>query len=222
MHMGRSAYVSVGLHGSSELAGRRADDEPRLSDGRLRRHKRKRGRRRHARRLDYPTAPRPHRTRTTLQPTTSPRAWPPTTSPSSTTASPATRYFATAPASALCARFDRDVLSTPGVTHVVVLEGINDIGTGGFNYPGISGPLPAERTAADLIAGFRQLIARARVNSLRIYGATLTPFEGACRLLTARRGSGAPRGQRMNRRSSSSSTLSSTSKRRSATISTRV
>ena len=76
------------------------------------------------------------------------------------------------------ARFDRDVLSTPGVTHVVVLEGINDIGTGGFNFPGISGPLPAERTAADLIAGYRQLIARARVNSLRIYGATLTPFEG--------------------------------------------
>jgi lysophospholipase L1-like esterase len=75
-------------------------------------------------------------------------------------------------------RFDRDVLSTPGLTHVVVLEGINDIGTGGFNFPGLAGPVPAERTAADLIAGYRQLIARAHANDLKIYGATLTPFEG--------------------------------------------
>lgn len=76
------------------------------------------------------------------------------------------------------ARFDRDVLSTPGLTHVIVLEGINDIGTGGFNFPGTTGPVPAERTAAELIAGYRQLIARAHANGLKIYGATLTPFEG--------------------------------------------
>jgi lysophospholipase L1-like esterase len=76
------------------------------------------------------------------------------------------------------ARFDRDVLSTPGLTHVVVLEGINDIGTGGFNFPDVTGPTPAERTAADLIAGYRQLIARAHANGLKIYGGTLTPFEG--------------------------------------------
>jgi lysophospholipase L1-like esterase len=76
------------------------------------------------------------------------------------------------------ARFDRDVLSTPGLTHVVVLEGINDIGTGGFNFPGVTGPTPTERTAADLIGGYRQLIARAHANGLKIYGATLTPFEG--------------------------------------------
>jgi lysophospholipase L1-like esterase len=76
------------------------------------------------------------------------------------------------------ARFDRDVLSTPGLTHVVLLEGINDIGTGGFNFPGTTGPAPAERTAADLIVGYRQLIARAHANGLKIYGATLTPFEG--------------------------------------------
>jgi lysophospholipase L1-like esterase len=81
-------------------------------------------------------------------------------------------------ASAL-ARFDRDVLSTPGLTHVIVLEGINDIGTGGFNFPGATGPVPPERTAAQLIAGYRQLIARAHANGLKIYGATLTPFEGA-------------------------------------------
>jgi lysophospholipase L1-like esterase len=68
------------------------------------------------------------------------------------------------------ARFDKDVLLQPGVTHVIVMEGINDIGLARSN------PTP---TAADLIAGHRQLIARAHAHGLKIYGATLTPFEGA-------------------------------------------
>jgi lysophospholipase L1-like esterase len=76
-------------------------------------------------------------------------------------------------------RFDRDVLSTPGLTHIVVLEGINDIGTGGFAFPGTNAAPPPERTAAELIAGYRQLIARAHANDVKIVGATLTPFEGA-------------------------------------------
>jgi lysophospholipase L1-like esterase len=76
-------------------------------------------------------------------------------------------------------RFDRDVLSTPGLTHIVVLEGINDIGTGGFAFPGTNAEPPPERTAADLIAGYQQLIARAHANGVKIFGATLTPFEGA-------------------------------------------
>ena len=68
------------------------------------------------------------------------------------------------------ARFDRDVLSQTGVTHVIVMEGINDIGQARAN------PLPS---AADLIAAHRQLILRAHARGLKIYGATLTPFEGA-------------------------------------------
>ena len=68
------------------------------------------------------------------------------------------------------ARFDRDVLLQPGVTHVVVMEGINDIGLARQN------PSPS---AADLIAAHRQLIERAHARGLRMYGATLTPFEGA-------------------------------------------
>jgi lysophospholipase L1-like esterase len=70
----------------------------------------------------------------------------------------------------ILARFDRDVLTQTGVTHVIVLEGINDIGLGRSN------PLPS---AADLIAGHRQLIRRAHARGLKIYGGTLTPFEGA-------------------------------------------
>ena len=68
------------------------------------------------------------------------------------------------------ARFDRDVLMQTGVTHVIVMEGINDIGIARAN------PTPS---AADLIAGHMQLIERARARGLKVYGATLTPFEGA-------------------------------------------
>src|SRR5262245_45591252 len=68
------------------------------------------------------------------------------------------------------ARFDRDVLMQTGVTHVVVMEGINDIGIARAN------PTPS---AADLIAGHKQLIERAHARGLKIYGATLTPYEGA-------------------------------------------
>ena len=68
------------------------------------------------------------------------------------------------------ARFDQDVLMQPGMTHVVVLEGINDIGGACEN------PSPG---TADLVAGYQQLIERARARGIRIYGATLTPFEGA-------------------------------------------
>jgi lysophospholipase L1-like esterase len=50
------------------------------------------------------------------------------------------------------------------------MEGINDIGGARANQT---------PSAADLIAGHRQLIARAHARGLKIYGATLTPFEGA-------------------------------------------
>jgi len=70
------------------------------------------------------------------------------------------------------ARLELDVLSLPGVTHVVVLEGINDIG--------LFGTLAPEEVSSDeIIAGHRQLIARIHARGLKIYGATLTPFEGA-------------------------------------------
>lgn len=71
------------------------------------------------------------------------------------------------------ARLDRDVLVQSGVRWVVVLEGINDIGiANAFGRP------EENVTAAQIIAGHRQLIARAHALGLRIYGATLTPFEG--------------------------------------------
>jgi len=71
------------------------------------------------------------------------------------------------------ARFDRDVLAQAGVKYVVLMEGINDLG-----HPGSSAPLSETVTAEDIIAGMRQLIERAHQKGLKIFGATLTPFEG--------------------------------------------
>ena len=68
------------------------------------------------------------------------------------------------------ARFEQNVLGQAGVTHVIVLEGINDIGGARQN------PTP---TAEDLIAAHKQLVDRAHTRGLKIFGATLTPFEGA-------------------------------------------
>ena len=82
--------------------------------------------------------------------------------------------------SSILSRFDQDVLSTPGLSHIIVLIGINDIGSGGMQLPGATGPALAMRTPEDLIAGYRQLIARVHSFSplIKIYGATLMPFEG--------------------------------------------
>ncbi len=72
----------------------------------------------------------------------------------------------------LQARFERDVLALSGVSHVILLEGINDIGMA-VMFPG------EEVTAAEIIAGYRQIIARVRARGIKIIGATLTPYQGA-------------------------------------------
>ncbi len=84
------------------------------------------------------------------------------------------RVLSDAGTSGVCAlvRFGRDALSQPGVRDVILLEGINDIGRSDL------GTIPLV-TAADLIGGYRQLIAQAHDAGLRIFGATLTPFKGA-------------------------------------------
>ncbi|MBM7492093.1 lysophospholipase L1-like esterase [Micromonospora luteifusca] len=70
------------------------------------------------------------------------------------------------------ARFDRDVLSIPAVTHVLVHFGINDLG-----LPGMLGEPPVSADA--LIQGFDALADRAHGAGLRILAATIGPFAGA-------------------------------------------
>ncbi len=72
------------------------------------------------------------------------------------------------------ARFDRDVLSQAGVRYVIVLESINDIGTlHDANRPDY------KLTAEDLEQGLRQIVARAHEHGIKVFGATLTPYQGA-------------------------------------------
>ena len=66
-------------------------------------------------------------------------------------------------------RFDRDVLSQPGVTHVVVMLGTNDL-RNRWKKP------EEEPTAAQMIAGLKQMAVRAHSRGIKIIGATLTPF----------------------------------------------
>ena len=76
------------------------------------------------------------------------------------------------------ARFDRDALAVPGVTDIVLLEGINDLGLSGLKNPRAQGDHPTI-SAEDLIAGYRQIIARAHARGIKVHGATLTPFLGS-------------------------------------------
>jgi lysophospholipase L1-like esterase len=77
------------------------------------------------------------------------------------------------------ARFDRDALLLSGLTHIVLLEGINDISFPGAKLGGEYLADPAEvRTAENLIWAYRQLIARAHAHGVKIVGATMTPCEG--------------------------------------------
>ncbi|WP_225096083.1 SGNH/GDSL hydrolase family protein [Streptomyces sp. CoH27] len=63
-------------------------------------------------------------------------------------------------------RLDRDVLSLPGVRTVFLFEGVNDIKA----HTGV--------TAADLIAGYREIARRAHAAGKCVVAATVGPFKG--------------------------------------------
>ncbi|WP_162990392.1 SGNH/GDSL hydrolase family protein [Mesobacillus foraminis] len=65
------------------------------------------------------------------------------------------------------ARLDRDVFSQTGVTDLILLEGINDIGHE-----------PHVHDANRIIEGIKEIAARAHERGIKIYAGTLTPFKG--------------------------------------------
>jgi lysophospholipase L1-like esterase len=71
------------------------------------------------------------------------------------------------------ARFDRDVLSHPSVKWLMILEGINDIGS--LATPATNLPI----TADDLIWVLKEMVARAHTEGIKVIGCTLTPYGGA-------------------------------------------
>jgi lysophospholipase L1-like esterase len=60
------------------------------------------------------------------------------------------------------------------VKYLILLEGINDLG-----HAGASAPASETVSAEDIIAGLQQMIDRAHEKGIKVFGATLTPFEGA-------------------------------------------
>jgi lysophospholipase L1-like esterase len=77
----------------------------------------------------------------------------------------------------VAARFDRDVVSRAGVTHALVLIGVNDFGSQHRNTP----DLPADRKQllADLKMAHRQLVERAHAHGICMIGGTVTPYVGS-------------------------------------------
>jgi lysophospholipase L1-like esterase len=72
-------------------------------------------------------------------------------------------------------RLDRDVLGLSGVTHVIWLEGINDLGAG-YGQGASATPLfenPVIHTPANIIAGFQNVVARLHARGVKVYGATM-------------------------------------------------
>lgn len=72
------------------------------------------------------------------------------------------------------ARLDRDVLAQPGVTHLIVLEGVNDLGT-------LTREAPVSRAAheahvARIIGAYRQIVAKAHGKGIKVIGATILPY----------------------------------------------
>jgi hypothetical protein len=60
------------------------------------------------------------------------------------------------------------------VKYVIMLVGLNDIGFAGFVTP-----ISEQVGAADLIAGYRQLIRRAHQDGIHVIGSTIAPFKDA-------------------------------------------
>jgi lysophospholipase L1-like esterase len=90
------------------------------------------------------------------------------------------------------ARFDRDVLAQPGITNIILLEGINDIGWPRMKLPSPRPGDPARSAAStespfakelvsaqDIMAGYQQIIDRAHQHGIKVFIATLLPYEGA-------------------------------------------
>ncbi|SFJ23410.1 SGNH/GDSL hydrolase family protein [Caulobacter sp. UNC279MFTsu5.1] len=75
------------------------------------------------------------------------------------------------------ARFDRDVLNQAGVRYVILLEGVNDLGTLTREQP--ASPEAHAALVNRMTASYDQMIRRARERGIKVYGATIMPFGGS-------------------------------------------
>jgi lysophospholipase L1-like esterase len=77
----------------------------------------------------------------------------------------------------LVSRFERDVLARPGVSHAIVMIGVNDFGVQRRNKE--DSPEARARLVDDLKQAYRQIVARAHARGVCVLGATITPYGGS-------------------------------------------
>ena len=74
------------------------------------------------------------------------------------------------------ARLDRDV-ARPGVKAMIILEAINDLGK--LSREDVRTPQQHAQLVADLIAAYKQIVARAHGQGIKVIGCTITPYVGS-------------------------------------------
>jgi len=74
-------------------------------------------------------------------------------------------------------RFERDAINQSGIRHLIVFEGVNDIGGDRSGTTDL---------ATNLISAYTQFAAKAHARNIRTYAATITPFSGNGYYSTAR------------------------------------
>jgi lysophospholipase L1-like esterase len=77
----------------------------------------------------------------------------------------------------LVSRFERDVLARPGVSHAIVMIGVNDFGVQHRSKE--DSPEARARLVEDLKQAYRQIVARAHARGVCVLGATITPYGGS-------------------------------------------
>jgi lysophospholipase L1-like esterase len=72
-------------------------------------------------------------------------------------------------------RLDRDVLGVSGLTDVIWLEGINDLGAG-YGQAATASPVyedPVIHTPENIIAGYQNVVSRLHARNIKVYGGTI-------------------------------------------------
>ena len=75
------------------------------------------------------------------------------------------------------ARFDHDVLAQAGVRHLIVLEGINDIGM--LTHDGEVSQSEHDALVHRVLVAYQQIITKSHAHGIKVIGATLLPFVGS-------------------------------------------
>jgi lysophospholipase L1-like esterase len=77
----------------------------------------------------------------------------------------------------LVSRFERDVLARSGVSHAIIMIGVNDLGVQHRNNEDT--PAERQRLLEDLKQAHRQLVERAHGEGVCVVGATIGPYSGS-------------------------------------------